>query len=538
MRAGSVFLFILMLLLALPVMMVLAAWAQWDEQSVQVWQALSETVLPDYVQTSLLLCAGVGVGVVSMGSVSAALVTLFDFRGRQTVAWALLLPLAMPAYVVAYAYTDFLQYSGVLQQSLRQSWGLQGALWPDVRSIWGAVMVLSLSLYPYVYLLTRTALAERAPQLMEAARLLGARLPRRIAQVALPMARPAIMAGLALALMETLADFGVSSYFGVQSFSAGIYKAWLVMDNRWAAAQLSSVLLVLVAAVLWLEQTAQRRLRFVSSRTASRSSESQPMRLQGWPAVLALLICLMPVLLGFVLPLLIMLHALWQNTQTQTLPWQAFLNWTWNSLRLGAMTAVLAVVAALMLAHSVRVKPSPWRRLAAQGMGLGYAVPGVVIVVGLLWPLAWLQAHWPQSQAGYWLTATSLGLVWAYLVRFIAVALQSVQTGYSRIPSSTDETARLLGSSGWALFQRVHWPMLKPTSAAALLLVWVDVMKELPATLVLRPFNTDTLAVMAYQLARDERLGEAALPSLALVLVGLLPVLLLSRTLQPTKKPG
>lgn len=538
MRAGSVFLFILMLLLALPVMMVLAAWAQWDEQSVQVWQALSETVLPDYVQTSLLLCAGVGVGVVSMGSVSAALVTLFDFRGRQTVAWALLLPLAMPAYVVAYAYTDFLQYSGVLQQSLRQSWGLQGALWPDVRSIWGAVMVLSLSLYPYVYLLTRTALAERAPQLMEAARLLGARLPRRIAQVALPMARPAIMAGLALALMETLADFGVSSYFGVQSFSAGIYKAWLVMDNRWAAAQLSSVLLVLVAAVLWLEQTAQRRLRFVSSRTASRSSESQPLRLQGWPAVLALLICLMPVLLGFVLPLLIMLHALWQSTQTQTLPWQAFLSWTWNSLRLGAMTAVLAVVAALMLAHSVRVKPSPWRRLAAQGVGLGYAVPGVVIVVGLLWPLAWLQVHWPQSQAGYWLTATSLGLVWAYLVRFIAVALQSVQTGYSRIPSSTDETARLLGSSGWALFQRVHWPMLKPTSAAALLLVWVDVMKELPATLVLRPFNTDTLAVMAYQLARDERLGEAALPSLALVLVGLLPVLLLSRTLQSRKKPG
>ena len=313
MRAGSVFLFILMLLLALPVMMVLAAWAQWDEQSVRVWQALSETVLLDYVQTSLLLCAGVGVGVVSMGSVSAALVTLFDFRGRQTVAWALLLPLAMPAYVVAYAYTDFLQYSGVLQQSLRQSWGLQGALWPDVRSIWGAVMVLSLSLYPYVYLLTRTALAERAPQLMEAARLLGARLPRRIAQVALPMARPAIMAGLALALMETLADFGVSSYFGVQSFSAGIYKAWLVMDNRWAAAQLSSVLLVLVAAVLWLEQTAQRRLRFVSSRTASRSSESQPMRLQGWPAVLVLLICLMPVLLGFVLPLLIMLCLLYTS---------------------------------------------------------------------------------------------------------------------------------------------------------------------------------------------------------------------------------
>jgi len=305
-----------------------------------------------------------------------------------------------------------------------------------------------------------------------------------------------------------------------------------VMDNRWAAAQLASVLLVLVAAVLWLEQRAQRRLRFASSRSASRSSESQPLRLHGWPAALALLLCLMPVLLGFVLPMLIMLHALWHSSQSLALPWQAFFVWTWNSLRLGALTAVLAVTAALLLAHSVRVQPSAWRRWQVQLVGLGYAVPGVVIVVGLLWPVAWLQAQWPQSQVGYWLTATSLGLVWAYLVRFIAVALQSVQSGYSRIAISADETARLLGCSGWALFQRVHWPLLKPASAAALLLVWVDVMKELPATLVLRPFNTDTLAVMAFQLARDERLGEAALPSLALVLVGLLPVLLLSRTLQ------
>ena len=532
MRLGSLFRSLLMLLLALPVLLVLAAWLQWDSTSAQVWQDLSSTVLPDYLWSSLVLCAWVSVGVVSMGSISAAAVTLFEFRGRQTLSWALLLPLAMPAYVVAYAYTDFLQFSGPLQQALRHSMGWQGALWPDVRSLGGAAVVLSLSLYPYVYLLTRTALAERAPQLMEAARLLGAGLPRRITQVALPLARPAITAGLALALMETLADFGVSSYFGVQTFSAGIYKAWLVMDNRWAAAQLASVLLVLVAAVLWLEQTAQRRLRFVSNRTASMTSASQPLRLHGWSAALAMLLCLMPVLLGFVLPLLIMLYALWQSSQSQALPWQAFIGWTWNSLRLGALTAVLAVAAALLLAHSLRVQPSAWRRLQVQLVGLGYAVPGVVIVVGLLWPVSWLQAQWPQSQVGYWLTATSLGLVWAYLVRFIAVALQSVQTGYSRIASSTDESARMLGCSGWPLFQRVHWPLLKPASAAALLLVWVDVMKELPATLVLRPFNSDTLAVVAYQLARDERLGEAALPSLALVLVGLLPVLLLSRSLQ------
>jgi iron(III) transport system permease protein len=257
--------------------------------------------------------------------------------------------------------------------------------------------------------------------------------------------------------------------------------------------------------------------------------------LRSWSALLAFVLCLMPILLGFVAPLLIMFHALWQNSQTQHVPWPSFMAWTWNSLRLGGITAVLAVACALLFAYGVRVQPSRWRLLSTQIMGLGYAIPGVVIVVGLLWPVSWLQTHWPQSQAGYWLTATILGLVWAYLVRFIAVALQSVQSGYSRISSATDETARMLGTHGWALFARVHWPLLNRATLAALLLVWVDVMKELPATLVLRPFNTDTLAVVAYQLARDERLGEAALPSLALVLVGLLPVLLLSRALrQPT----
>ena len=519
-------------LLCLPVIAVVASWLQWNATSAQILGEMAATVLPGYLLTTVVLCVLVAIGVVVVGTATAAAVTLFDFPLRRTFEWALLLPLATPAYVVAYAYTDFLQYSGPLQTSMRSFWGLQGALWPDVRSLWGAAVVLSCSLYPYVYLLTRTALADRAPQLMEAARLLGAGLSRRIFRVALPLARPAIAAGVALALMETLADFGVSSYFGIQTFTAGIYKAWLVMDNRWAAAQLSTFLLLMVALVLLLEQRAQARLRFVSSRASGQSHESQPLQLRGWHAGLAIFLCLMPILLGFVLPLAIMGHALWQSSLYQPLPWWDFAHWVWNSLRLGAVTAVLAVAIALMLAHSVRMQPSFWRRFSTQLVGLGYAVPGVVIVVGLLLPVAWLQSQWPNSQVGYWLTATVLGLVWAYLVRFIAVALQSVQSGYARISSSTDESARMLGIAGWSLFARVHWPLMTRASAAALLLVWVDVMKELPATLVLRPFNTDTLAVVAYQLARDERLGEAALPSLALVLVGLIPVLMLSKTLR------
>jgi iron(III) transport system permease protein len=523
---------LLALLLALPVLTVLFSWAQWNDASASILAEMASTVLPDYVGTSLLLCALVSVGVVSMGTVSAAAVTLFDFPMRRSLEWALLLPLAMPAYVVAYAYTDYLQFSGPLQTVIRATFGLEGRVFPEVRNVWGAACVFTLALYPYVYLLARTALSERANHLMEAARLLGAPLSRRILRVALPLARPAIAAGTALALMETLADFGVSSYFGIQTFTAGIYKAWLVMDNRIAAAQLATLLLVVVVILLAAEQRAQSRLRFSSARVDRQGSESQPLKLQGASAACVWALCMLPVLFGFVLPVLFMFRALLQGDGVMELPWARFVQWSITSLSLGGMTALLAVSAALLLAALARLHPNWLTRQVMGVVSLGYAVPGAVIVVGLLLPLGWVQATWPQSGVGFWLTATVLGLVWAYLVRFVAVALQSVQSGYARVPASLDDSARMLGTSGFSLVRRVHWPLLKKPLAAATLLVLVDVMKELPATLVLRPFNTDTLAVMAYQLARDERLGEAALPSLALVLVGLLPVILLSRTLR------
>ncbi len=517
--------------LALPVLAVLASWLQWTPQSMDLLRQMATTVLPDYAWTSALLCLLVALGVTVLGLLTAAAVTLFDFRGRGVFEWLLLLPLAMPAYVVAYAYTDFLQFSGPVQVALREAFGWRGALWPDVRSVWGAALVFTLSLYPYVYLLARTALLERVASLMEAARLLGAPLSRRIREIALPLARPAVAAGVALALMETLADFGVSSYFGIQTFTAGIYKAWLAMDDRVAAAQLATALLAVVLLLLHLEQRAERRMRFVQSRGARQgSAESRPVRLQGAQQWLAWGVCAVPVLLGFVLPVLILLRAL-AGAEVE-LPWARFGDWAWNSLRLGGITAVLAVAVALALAFALRQRASWWNRTVMQVVGIGYAIPGAVVVVGLLLPLGWIQQRWPQSSAGAWITATALGLVWAYLVRFCAVALQSIQSGYARIPLSLDDSSRMLGVTGWGLLRQVHAPLLQRTTLAALLLVFVDVMKELPATMVLRPFNSDTLAVVAYQLARDERLGEAALPSLALVLVGLIPVILLSRTLR------
>ena len=523
--------------LALPVLAVLASWLQWSGPSVDILQEMARTVLPDYALTSLGLCLMVAVGVTVLGLSTAALVTLFDFPGRGAFEWLLLLPLAMPAYVVAYAYTDFLQFSGPLQTALREALGLQGRLWPDVRSVWGAGGVFTLSLYPYVYLLARTALVERAAGLMEAARLLGAPLSRRIREIALPLARPAAAAGVALALMETLADFGVSSYFGIQTFTAGIYKAWLAMDNRIAAAQLATVLLVVVVALLQLEQSAQKRMRFNQARGSRQgSAEAQPVRLTGAARWLAWGLCGLPVVLGFLLPVFILLHAM--NAEATQLPWARFGQWALTSLRLGALTAVLAVGVALTLAFSVRTRADALSRAATGLVGLGYAIPGAVVVVGLLLPVGWIQQTWPAAQAGAWITATALGLVWAYLVRFCAVALQSVQSGYARISPSLDESARMLGVTGWGLLRQVHAPLLRRSTVVAMLLVFVDVMKELPATMVLRPFNSDTLAVVAYQLARDERLGEAALPSLALVLVGLLPVILLSRTLRQTPASG
>ena len=525
------------LLLAVPVLGVLGSWLVFDAQSLSTLQHQWQTVLPEYLWNSTVLALSVGLGVALLGGATATAVSLFEFPLRRTFEWALLLPLAMPAYVLAYAYTDLLQFSGPLQSGLRDLTGAQGALWPDVRSLPGAVLLFVLCLYPYVYLLTRAALGERAVPLMEAARLLGAGTARRVREVALPLARPALAAGVALALMETLADYGVGSYFGLATVTTGIYKAWLVMNDRIASAQLASLLLAGVALLLWLERRAQRRLRFATGRRgAAHSAEARPFVLHGTAAALASGVCALPVLLGFVLPVTVLLYLVGDEAQASAASPGAggarFAQWGWTSLKLAATAAVLALALALVLGFARRVRSGALLRWAARVVSLGYAVPGAVIAVGILLPLGWLQAAAPAMGTTMLVTGTVFGLLYAYLVRFSAVALQSIEAGYARIPVSVDETARTLGVSPRRLFLGLHAPLLRRSALAAALLVFVDVMKELPATLLLRPFDSDTLAVVAYQLARDERLGEAALPSLAIVAVGLIPVLLLSRAMR------
>ena len=342
MRFPPLFRWLLLVLVAALMLPVLAVFSSWgalfasDGVSLGLLQEMSRTVLPDYLLTTLILCVLVTVGVVVVGLASALAVTVFDFPGRRWLEWALLLPLAMPAYVIAYAYTDFLQFSGPLQVGLRAALGVEGRVFPEVRNVGGAAWVFTFALYPYVYLLARTALGERAGHLLEAARLMGAPLGRRLREVALPLARPAVAAGVALALMETLADFGVSSYFGIQTFTAGIYKAWLAMDNRMAAAQLATLLLIWVAVLLKLEHRAQARMRFSASKGGRLGTQDgAAYRLRGARVWLVWAVCLVPVLMGFVLPVLFMLRPLLLDTNE--IPWARFGDWALNSVRLGAL---------------------------------------------------------------------------------------------------------------------------------------------------------------------------------------------------------
>lgn len=523
----------LCLLLALPVLGVFAAWGggglSWSTLAHQ-----ASTVLPGYLLQSALLSVGVALGVIVLGSATAAAVTLFDFPGRRIFEWALLLPMAMPAYVLAYAATDALQYSGPLQSALRGWLGVRGALWPDVRSLGGAIVLFVLVLYPYVYLLTRAALGERTAQLLEAARLLGAGTRRRLFEVALPLARPAVAAGVALVVMETLADYGVGAYFGLTTFSTGIIKAWLVLEDPAAAAQLALALLAAVALLLWIEKRSRRRLRFAASR-GGRAADERPPRLHGRVALAVWLLCALPILLGFVLPVAWLLRMAWQEWLFNDfgLPWARFGGWALASLRLSLLAAALATALALAVGFALRGAGGRTALApAARLLSLGYAVPGAVLAVGVLAPVALLQSRWPGLPMSTWVTGTVLGLMAGYLCRFSAVALQAVDAGYTRVPINIDESARLLGAGPRRMFWQLHLPLLRRSALTAALLVFVDVMKELPATLMLRPFGSDTLAVVAYNLARDERLGEAALPSLAIVAVGLLPVLLLSRAMR------
>ena len=507
------------------------------------WAHLLSTVLPDYITTTLWLCAGVALLTAWLGVGTAWLVTHFDFPLRRSFDWLLVLPLAMPAYVMAYAYTDLLQFAGPLQSKLREltGWTRADYHFPEVRSTGGAMWMLSLVLYPYVYMLTRTAFLERGAALLEAARALGLGPWQRLWRVSLPMARPAIAAGVALALMETLADYGVVSYFAVQTFTTGIYRAWFSLGDRVVAGQLATCLLGFVLLLLALERRSRGAARFGGSGLRSRPQRGTP--LTGWHAAAAVSFCALPVLLGFALPCALLLR--WALTVGDAQFGLRFIQLAQNSVTVAGLTATFAVAVAVLVAYARRLEPGRLTRWAHTAVSCGYALPGSVIAVGLLIPLAQLDnalAQWLKAQFGWnvglMLTGTIAALVFACVVRFASAALLTTDAALHRITPNMDNAARSLGLSASGSLQRVHLPLLKRSLLTAGLLVFIDTMKELPATLVMRPFNFDTLATQAYTLASDERLAEASTASLAIVTVGLLPLIFLCREIAKERNPS
>ncbi len=520
--------------IALPVLVVLQnIFVPAETGTAGTWRHLVQTVLGDYVLNSLLLMAGVAFGVIFGGVATAWITTMCRFPGRRVFESALLLPMAMPAYVMAYAYTDLLQFSGPVQMALREWMGWQAGQYgfPDVRSLGGAVVMFSLVLYPYVYLLARAAFLEQSDSMLEMARVSGYSPWGTFLHVALPLARPGIVAGTSLALMETLADFGTVSYFGVQTFTTGIYRAWFSLGDHTAAAQLSAALLGFVFLILLIERITRARAGFYTSSQRKQLRNVYPLR-GGW-VPLAVVFCAIPVVFGFLLPAGVMLHMALTAGDAQF--GARYVQLTFNTVTLAALTAILAVVLALAVGYAARSR-SIVVRIANRIAGLGYAVPGAVIAVGVLIPITRLDhaigamvESFGGANPGLLLTGGIAALVYAYLVRFFAVALQSVDAGLSKITPNMDSAARSLGLGPVATLARVHAPLLWRSALTAGLLVFVDVMKELPATFVMRPFNFDTLAVQAYTLASDERLTEASTAALTIVAVGLIPLIVLSR---------
>lgn len=522
------------LVIALPLATVLAAAMV---PAGAVWWHIWQTSLPELLGNTALLALLVALMAGSAGAVTAWLVTACRFPGRDLLQWALLLPLAMPAYVSGYAWVWLMDVSGPVQSALRDAIGWRyGQYWfPEMRSLPGAALVLAMVLYPYVYLLCRAAFLAQSTCLLEVSRTLGHSLSRTFWHVALPLARPALAAGVALVLMEVLADFGTVQHFGLRTFTTGIYEAWFAMADRGAASQLAAALLLCVALLLALEQASRGGRRFHPMTT--RQAPVRPVALPPAKAALALLACALPLTLGFLIPAGTML-SLALRAGDPLAP-DRFLPFLWNSLTLAAITAALALVLGAWLAWALRLHPSAPGRFANRAVGLGYAIPGSVIAVGTLVPFglfdnaldAWLRAHLGVS-SGLLLSGTVAALVFAYLVRFLGVALSAIESGLARLKPSLQAAARSLGESPAGAVRRVELPLSRGALLTAAILVFVDTMKELPATLIVRPFDFDTLAVRVYNLASDERLSEASTSALLILIAGLLPVTILARAMK------
>ena len=519
----------LTLLAVLPILAVLKALIFGDFVS---WKPLWQTTLPDYLINTSLLMVMVGGFSAIIGTFTAWCVTYYDFWGRKALSWMLILPLSAPAYIVAYLYTDLMEFYGPVQSGLRNLFGWEaGAYWfPKIRTVPGAAIMLSLVLYPYVYLLARAAFTHQSRGQWHAARSLGLNPNQAFWRVALPAARPAIAGGLALVLMETLADFGVADFFAIPTFSTGIFRNWLALGNKDIAMKLASLMLLAVFFLLIVETLSRRGQ--VATHDA-KVSNSELITLPRIKSGLVTIICSIPVLFGFLIPFCVL--AYYAIIQGDGQGRAEFIQYTVNSLSTAIIVAFIAVIIAVFFAYIHRGNANKFVKANIRLATLGYALPGALLAVGLLSPLGAFDqiiSRFSRDSLGWSegliLTGTTIALIYALTIRFLTVSFNSVSTGFEKVPLSMDHAARSLGAKPFHLIRYIHIPLLRSSVMGAAILVFIDVLRELPATLILRPFNYDTLATRVYWLANDERLSEASTAALTIMLVGVLPVLFLN----------
>ncbi|KAA1173847.1 iron ABC transporter permease [Marinobacter salinexigens] len=526
---------------ALPVLSVIFL-AFFPEEN--IWPHLLDTTMPRYLVTTLQLMAGVGILTLVIGLASAWAVTMCEFPGRKFFEWAMLLPFAVPAYVIAYVYTSLLDYAGPVQGALRDWFGWQNATeywFPEIRSLEGATLMIGLVLYPYVYLLARAAFLEQSPSLFAVSRSLGHSALSTFFRVVLPIARPAIAVGLSLVLMETLNDFGTVDFFAVQTLTAGLFDTWMNLGNLGGAAQIATTMLIFVVILVTLERYSRRRQQQFAARDnrdpIQRFTMSMPRQL------ICVAVCAIPVILGFAIPGATLAVYAWEYFDQSWNP--DFLENALNSLLLSGTAALTTLIVGVTLAYSRRLHNTRGMQVLMRLSSLGYAMPGAVLAVGVIVPLAgfdnWLDAiarDWFGFSTGLLLSGTAFAMVFAYTVRFLAVSAGSVESALQKITPSMDMASRSLGHTPGKTLVHVHLPILRGTLMTAALVVFVDCMKELPATLILRPFNFETLATYVYQFASDERLYHSALPALIIVLAGIIPIILMSRSISNARAIG
>lgn len=501
------------------------------------WSHLASTVLPTYIENTLILMLGVGSLSLLIGTGAAWLISMYDFPAKRWLSWALLLPFAVPAYVIAYVYTDLLEFAGPLQTYLRDLMGWTSArdYWfPSIRSMGGAIIMMSLVLYPYVYMLARAAFLEQSVSLYQVSRSLGATPLGFFFRVSLPIARPALAVGVSLVLMETLNDFGTVDYFAVRTLTAGLYDTWLNMGNLGGAAQIAVLMVIFVIVLITLERYSRRKQKQYHSRNSGKPIPRT--KLTGVRGYLATALIALPIITGFVIPCLVLANYAIKHFDSAWSP--QFFQYAFNSFSLAAIAAGITLILGIILSYSKRLNPSPKAQALISLSSLGYAVPGAVLAVGIIVPFAsfdnfvdGFMREYFQISTGLIFTGTAFAIVFSYSVRFLAVANGAVDSSLSKVTPNMDMAARSLGYSQLQTLIHIHLPIIKRGALTGMLVVFVDCLKELPATLILRPFNFETLATQVYQFASDELIEQSALSALVIVLVGIVPIILLDKSI-------